>query len=338
MRFENVSIAGLGWVDAPIRVSSAEISDRLHSTFRRLHLEPGLLEGLTGVRERRFWEPGVLPSQVATAAAESALAEAGVERAEVGALINTSVCRDYIEPSVASFVHRNLGLPADCLNFDLCNACLAFADAAMVIGNMIERGQIQYGLVVDGEGSRLAIESTLARLERSDCDGDMFRAQFATLTLGSGAVAMVLSHRALRPEAPRLVGGVSLAATQHNGLCRGQREEMITDPTGLLVAGVELAQATWNKAERELGFSPDRFQGFIVHQVSAVHTQKMCESLGIDSEKVPTIFQEFGNMGPASWPTTLAKAAAGGRVNPGDRLAVMGIGSGLNCTMMELTW
>ena len=338
MRFENVAIAGLGWVDAPHRVSSAQLSDRLSPTLARLGLRADLLEALTGVRERRFWDPGVLPSAVAPQAAEEAIAESGLPRERIGVVINTSVCRDYIEPSVASFVHRNLGLSPDCLNFDLCNACLAFLDATVMVGNMIERGQIDVGLVVDGEGSRLAIESTLARLERPDCDSAAFRGQFATLTLGSGAVAMVIARRSLVPEAPRVIGSVSRAATAHNQLCRGQREEMITDPTGLLIAGVELAQETWAKAQSTLGFQAQAFDHFIVHQVSAVHTDKMCEALGLDRERVPTIFEEFGNIGPASWPTTLAKAAAAGRVEKGQRLAIMGIGSGLNCSMMEVQW
>ena len=61
-------------------------------------------------------------------------------------------------------------------------------------------------------------------------------------------------------------------------------------------------------------------------------------TLGIELEKVFTIYEEFGNIGPASVPLALAKSAEAGRIKSGDRVALMGIGSGLNCAMSELVW
>ena len=90
-------------------------------------------------------------------AAEEAILNAGIDRSQLGILLNTSVCRDYIEPSVACLVHGNLGLSPECMNFDVGNACLAFLNGMEIIGNMIERGQVDYGIVVDGEGSRFEI-------------------------------------------------------------------------------------------------------------------------------------------------------------------------------------
>src|SRR5205814_1196604 len=81
-----------------------------------------------------------------------------------------SVCRDYLEPSVACFVHAELGLPETCLNFDVVNACLGFLDGMAIVGNMIERGQVQYGLVVDAESSRTVVERTVDRLGAATCD------------------------------------------------------------------------------------------------------------------------------------------------------------------------
>ena len=63
-------------------------------------------------------------SQAATAAALIAIERAGIPKDRIGVLINTSVCRDYIEPSTACLVHGNLELGRSCLNFDLGNACL----------------------------------------------------------------------------------------------------------------------------------------------------------------------------------------------------------------------
>ena len=86
---------------------------------------------------------------------------------------------------------------------------------------MIERGEIDYALVVDGETADLAYEKTIERMLRPDSTEDEFRNELATLTLGSGAAGMVLARAELHPEAPRYRGGVTRSATEWNTLCRG---------------------------------------------------------------------------------------------------------------------
>jgi len=338
MKFQNVSIIGLAHVDAPHRVTSAELEEQLSPLISRIQARKDIIQSLTGIKARRFWEPGRQPSEAATMAAEKAILDAGIDRAQLGILLNTSVCRDYIEPSVACLVHGNLGLGPDCVNFDVGNACLAFLNGMEIIGNMIERGQVDYGIVVDGEGSRFVVETTIKRLLAPDCDEKTFRDNFATFTLGSGGAAMVLARSDLAPEGHRLLGGVSLAATQHKDLCKGQVDGMQTDASALLVAGLKLADATFRKAREALGWHPEDLDQFILHQVSAVHTAKLIELLGLDDEKVFKTFPEYGNVGPAAIPMTLSKALEADCIHKNDRIALMGIGSGLNCAMMEVRW
>jgi 3-oxoacyl-[acyl-carrier-protein] synthase III len=338
MRFESVSMLGLASVDAPVRVTSRELGERLLPTLERFDMRADVIESLTGIVARRFWEPGVQPSEVAALAGERALAAAGIEPRQVGALLSTSVCKDYIEPSVAALVHSRLQLPAECVNFDLGNACLAFLNGMEVAGAMIERGDVDYALVVDGEGSRFITEATLERLACPDTTAQQFRHNFASLTLGSGAAAAVLTRSQLAPRGHRFLGGVTLADTRHSHLCRGQTDQMHTDATALLVAGIALARRTFERAARELGWKLEDFNEFILHQVSANHTVKLADALCLDGSKIHAIYPEYGNMGPASVPLVLAKSAEAGRLKEGDRVALMGIGSGLNCAMMELVW
>ncbi len=340
MRFENVKIAGLGYVDAPQVVSSSELEDRLGDVLKQAGFPRGMLYGLTGIKERRFWDVDVQPSEVAAEAGRLALADAGLLGAtdRIGVLISTSVCKDYIEPSVAAIVHARLGLSPDCLSFDVVNACLGFLNGMQVVGDMIERGHIDYGLVVDGENSAPVVEATIARMLSTSVDVDSLRSQFATLTLGSGAVAMVLARANLAPAGHKLVGSSWLAATEYNHLCRGQKDRMDTDAGQLLVRGIELAAKTFAKAQDQFGWEPDRLDEIVVHQVSGVHTMKFAERLSLDSEKIYKLYSTHGNIGPASIPIALAKARDAGRLFPGARVALMGIGSGLNCSMMEVLW
>lgn len=341
MQFKNVSILSLSHVDAPHRVTSTEISAQLAGTLERLGMPLDLLESASGIAARRYWDKNVQPSEVAAQAAEKVIDESGIDRSQIGIIVNTSVCRDYIEPSTACLVHDRLGLSAECLNFDLGNACLAFLSAMQVVGNMIERGQINYGLIVNGESARYVQEATIERLQGSAITSKEFRDQFATLTLGSGAVAMVLSRTDLAPDGHRFTGIVNRAATQHSGLCRGQVDHMITDAKALLVAGIELASHTFVHAKEAFGWfrdGVDQVNEYVLHQVSRTHTATLCETLGLDPKKVMAIYPEFGNIGPASVPIVLSKAAKSGRLHKGDRVALMGIGSGLNCSMAEVIW
>ena len=338
MLFQHVAIAGLAHIDAPHRLSTDEINARLKPTLDRLGIRVDVLKDIAGIHARRLWDDNVLASDVATLAAVKALADAGIDPDRVGLLVNTSVSRDYLEPSTASIVSGNLGLSELCQNFDVTNACLAFINGMDIASRMIERGEIEYALIVDGETAGLAYEKTLERLTAADVTEEQFRNELATLTLGCGAAAMVMARAELAPGAPRYRGGVTRAATQWNGLCRGNLDRMVTDTRMFLIEGLKLATKTFAAARLALGWVVGEIDEFVIHQVSRVHTDAMVKAFGIDPAKVLTIFHEHGNIGPASVPIVLSKLREMGRLKKGDRIALLGIGSGLNCSMAEVVW
>ena len=338
MKFKNVVVQSLTAVDPPIRVTSVEIEKQLQATLERLDIRDNLLEEVSGIGARRFWEDGTLPSDAATLAAEKVLDDAGIDRGKIGVIINTSVCRDYLEPSTACIVHGNLGLAEDCLNFDIGNACLAFLNGMDIASRMIERTEIDYALIVDGESSRPITEATIERLLDPDVGAEQFRAEFASLTLGSGAAAMILARKELAPQGHPYLGSVSRSATEFNMLCQGQMDRMVTDTRILLSEGLKLASKTFLAAKIAFGWVASELDQFIIHQVSKVHTESLVKLLGLDPEKVHAIYAEMGNIGPASVPIVLAKAVELGRIRRGDRVALLGIGSGLNCSMAEIIW
>ena len=333
-RFDNTSVLSVCGVDAPRVVTSAEFDDRLAETYRRVGLRTGLLEGLAGITERRWWPPDVSFSDAAAMAGAKALAEAGVDPGDVGLLIDTSVSRAHLEPSAAVAVHAALGLPTSCLNFDLANACLGFLNGIHLAATMVDAGRVDYALIVDGEGARHTHEVTLDRLARPDATRADVLAQFATLTLGSGAAAMVLGRSDAHPEGHRLVGGVMRAETEHHKLCVGDLESMHTDAKGLLDAGMALSRAVWDDAKAHFDWS--NMDRYIAHQVSQTHTRAMCRTVGIDPSRVPLTFPTRGNMGPATIPFTLATQLDSLRAD--DRVLLMGAGSGMNAACMEVNW
>ena len=340
MLFQHVAIAGLAHIDAPRRLTSDEIHARLKPTLDRLGIKYNVLEEVAGVRERRLWDGEVKASDAATLAGVKALADAGIDPDKIGLLVNTSVSRDYLEPSTASIVSGNLGLGDECQSFDVGNACLAFLNGMDIASRMIERGEIDYALVVNGETAELAYEKTLDRLSRDDVTEEQFRDEMATLTLGSGAAAMVLARSELAPGAPRYRGSVTRSATEWNQLCRGDlvHDRMIADGRMLMIEGLKLGQKTFTAARAALGWVVEELDEFVIHQVSKAHTKAFLKAFRIDPKKVLTIFGEHGNIGPASVPIVLSKLREGGRVKKGTRIALLGIGSGLNCSMAEVVW
>ena len=337
MRYQHVAIAGLATALPETVVTTESIERMLARGYERLGLRPGFLEGLTGVRARRFWDEGVMPSDAATMAARKLLDQTGVPVADLGVLVSTSVCKDYLEPSVASLVHGNLGLPAQAWNFDVGNACLGFLSGMAVVANMIELGQVGAGLVVAGEGSREVTRSTVQELMKPGVDFTVLKDNLATLTLGSGAAAMLLV-RADAPGGHRLRGGAILSATEWNRLCVGTATHMKTDPAKLLQEGVKLAQRTWAQVQAELALDPASVDEYALHQVGKANHDAVTAALSVPAERALRIYPELGNVGAAGVPLTLARAVEDGRVHPGQTVALMGIGSGLNSAMMVVDW
>jgi 3-oxoacyl-[acyl-carrier-protein] synthase-3 len=338
MFFENVNIMGMSYIDAPHQIASSDLEARLQDNLQRFGMRPNLIESLTGIQYRRFWDAEAEPNQYAAEVARQALDKAGLSKDKVGVLISSSVYKDFIEPSIAAIVHGRLELPPTCLNFDVSNACLGFLNSMEIAGNMIERGQIDYALLTSCESAREINELTLERLSQPDCSEAEFRARFATLTLGSAAVAMVLAHKDLAPEGHPFLGGVSMAATQHSRLCLGHNHDMQTDARGLLAAGVELAMKTYAYASEEMAWDKKDFQQYIMHQVGAAHLNALIEAGRIPPDRVPRIYQDYGNTGSTTVPLALMKAAEQNLLVRGERVALMGIGSGINCSMMEMIW
>lgn len=257
-----------------------------------------------------------------------------MDRGEVGMVINTSVTRKHLEPSVAVRLHHGMGMPPSAVNFDLANACLGFVNGMTLAAQLIDAGQIRYAVIVDGEDADEIQDITVDRLNGPGVTRKDFAREFPTLTLGSGAVAAVIGPADAHPEGHRILGGITRAATQFNELCVGSVNGMFTDAKALLKGGLELVMSAWNEAKEYWNWSAiDRY---ILHQVSDVHTDAIVKAAKLDRSRVSLTYPMYGNVGPASIPMTLAHAAT--TLEPGDRVLLMGVGSGINTAMTEVVW
>lgn len=341
MKFENVCIESLA-VALPDEVwSSAAIEERLAPLYERLKLPTGRLELMSGIRERRMWPAGTRPSDASAAAGRAVLAKSALKAEQVELFIHAAVSRDMLEPATASFAHRKIGLPCTAQIFDVSNACLGFLNSLTVAAAMIESGQIRCAMIVSGENGRPLVDQTIRTLLERPLTRNEIKPYFANLTIGSGAVGAIVCHRSLvQGRAHRLLGGIARAATQHSELCQGDSHgtealAMQTDSEQMLIAGVALAQDTWRDFTAEQGSAFDRY---VCHQVGSTHRRKLYETLDLDLSKDFSTFETLGNTGSVALPATLAAALDAGAVREGQRVGLLGIGSGLNCLMLALEW
>ncbi|MGO1543835.1 MAG: 3-oxoacyl-ACP synthase III [Gulosibacter sp.] len=334
-RHSNVALLGIAEAIAPVEVSSASFDERLSDTLKKLGLPRKLLQRVAGVLTRRNWNNPTDYIDGAVDAGRQALDEAGIDGEQIGLMINASVSREGLEPSVASAVHDRLGLSTRAMNFDITNACLGFVNGMTVAASMIDAGQIDYALIVAGEDMSRVQESTVMRLQREGITRDEYLNEFATLTLGSGAAAAVIGRADLHPEGHRIHGGITRAATWNNALCVGDYDGMFIDTNGLLENGMELITAAWHEAHA-CGWDWADMDHYIPHQVSKTHVKAMTDATGIDPDRVARTYPDLGNVGPASLPISLARTSTS--MKAGDRILCMGVGSGLNTAMLEITW
>lgn len=348
MRYRSVCIEALAYRLPEERVSSEEIERRLELAYRRLRLSEGRLELMTGIRERRFWPRGTMPSEVSAATAADALRMANLPPEKVGALVHGSVSRDYIEPATAAIVHARLGLPSRCLLFDISNACLGLMDGVVTVANMIELGQIEAGIVVGTESSRCLVENTIEQLNKAeDLSRELLKQATASLTIGSASAAILLVHKRISRTGHELLGGIVWADTRSVNFCHGTPDDagadrmrpfMWTDSDELLTAGIAAAKEAFPVFLKELGWDVDQIDLTLCHQVGRAHRQALLEALGLRAERDFITYEYLGNTGAVALPVTAAIAAEKGLPRPGDRVAMMGIGSGLNIVMLGIRW
>jgi len=298
---------------------------------------------MTGIRERRVWPEGTRASGASAAAGREVLARSALRKEQIGLFIHAAVCRDMLEPATASFVHRRLGLPSSAQIFDVSNACLGFLNAFTIAAGMIESGQIESALIVAGENGRPLVEETIRTLTGQPFDRNAIKPFFANLTIGCGAAAAIVCHRRLvSGRAHRLVHGAVRAATESSDLCQGDTQgaglSMQTDSEALLEAGITLARETWAEFAAAPGWGGGSVDRVITHQVGSAHRRRLYEALNLDLAKDFSTFERLGNMGSVSLPATLSAAIDAGAVREGGRVALLGIGSGLNSLMLGLEW
>ncbi|MCG6200581.1 3-oxoacyl-ACP synthase III [Psychromonas antarctica] len=349
MKYSRVYINSLAYELAPHIISSTELESRLAPLYQKLRIPMGQLAALTGIQERRWWPANHRLSDGAIAAANKTITETAININDIGAVIYTGVCRDQHEPATACRIAAELGVNKNTAIYDISNACLGVLSGILDIANRIELGQIKAGLVVSCESARHIVDITIDNMLENPTIQN-FSQSLATLTGGSGAVAVLLTDGSLPLKNSRqhqLLGASHLSAPEHHDLCKWglqevglklHREFMRTNAVPLLKEGVALAHDTWKHFLSQRDWEVEQVDKVICHQVGSANQKQVLAALNIPAYKEFPTYQKLGNMGTVSLPVTAAMAHDQGFLTKGDNVSFLGIGSGLNCMMLGVEW
>jgi 3-oxoacyl-[acyl-carrier-protein] synthase-3 len=288
----------------------------------------------TGIRERRIAEDGQAASDLALPACRDALARAGVRAEDIDYIVVATATPDMIFPATACIIADQLGSPRAAA-YDLLAGCTGFMYALAQAYGAVAGGLAQRALVIGSE--------TLSKItnwnDRSTCiifgdgagaavvervaDGG-FRG-FELGADGSGGMDLCVPASGSRtPITPQTIDQ-DLQYIKMNGreVYRFATRVMVTSAEGLLEA---------------CGATIDDVDLYVPHQANKRIIDHAAKHLGLPPEKVLVNIDRYGNTSSASIPLGLVEAVEDGRIKPGTRVLLSGVGAGLTWGSAYMTW
>lgn len=283
----------------------------------------------TGIQQRFVIDDGESISSLALTAAQLALADAQVEPDEIAMIVVSTFSGDYIFPPLSARLHRDLGLTGGQF-YDLQANCAGFVSAVTAVSDRMSRDDtVRYALVLGAEVLSPYVDYTDVETAIYFSDG-AGAVVLGPVAADRGVQASAFFADSSNFESVRLRGGGSGFPYASRSLDSESRDPGLMEMNGL---------ATWKQAVTHLpttirracemaGWSPHDVDTFIFHQANLQLITYTMNKMRIPLTHSFTNVQEIGNTGAASIPVALADAHAAGRLAPGQRIVMAGVGAG----------
>ncbi|WP_067671264.1 beta-ketoacyl-ACP synthase 3 [Nocardia miyunensis] len=325
---ENVAMLGIGAYRPTRIVSNAEVCEVLDST-------PEWIYERTGIRNRRWISGDETLRMMSCAAGERAIANSGIDRSRIGALVLASSSWLKMTPHGAPTIAYDLGMngiPA----FDLTSGCGGFGYGLGVAADMIRAGSADYILVIGAETMTLGLDPT----DRG-----------TAMIFGDGAGAVVVGPSEENGISPTVWGsdGENAEAIAQNVdflayMDKAQALQGVdpeTDPVGRMSlrmegprvfrwAAVTLPRALSSALEVS-GVAKEDIEVFVPHQANARINELMRKNLGLaDDIPMANDIENTGNTSAASIPLAIEEMLVTGQAKGGQLALLLGFGAGLS--------
>jgi 3-oxoacyl-(acyl-carrier-protein) synthase III len=330
-------------------VTSAEV-EQLVADRSGFTLPPGIVQLLTGVRERRWAGEREVSSDYAAAAGRAALDRAGVHPMAIDVLITANASHDVAEPATSAIVQSKLG----CRNasaMDVKNACNGFLNALDVAAALIGTGRAGRVLVTAGEVLSPAIDWDVRGM------GDL-RGKLAGLTLGDAGAAFVV-EASDEPDGPDELPGHARVRGIRQGdfMTDGDHWELSTLLAGgnlvrhgdsgtyfhcrsddLAKLAIRHLPDLFTKTRARVGWENEDIALVVPHQVSRAVVVDLARLWDYPLSRCMVTVDRFGNTAAASVPLAASIAVEEGRLTAGDKVVLVAGAAGFSAGVLPVVW
>ncbi|MGN0773614.1 MAG: beta-ketoacyl-ACP synthase III [Candidatus Ventricola sp.] len=265
----------------------------------------------TGIRQRYFCGEGESTTTLAIEAAQKALHDSGLDKADIGCVIVATSSGEYAMPSTACLVHKALELNENIPVFDLGAACAGFLYAVDTARAMLLAHGGKAALVIGAE----QMSQVLDMADRNTCVlfGD-----------AAGAAVFALDEDA---EYAYVCGTRGDMAIQLGGPRRTLA--MTMEGQNVFRFAVSTIPATVEELLAKTGKTMDDVDWVVCHQANQRIIDASVRRLGVPAEKFYKNLDRYANTSAASIPLALAEMKESGRLTSGQRVILVGFGGGL---------
>ncbi|MGW7688441.1 3-oxoacyl-ACP synthase III family protein [Streptomyces asiaticus] len=324
-----VAILGTGSYVPDRVVSNAEVG-------APAGVDDAWIVGKTAIRERRWAAPGQATSDLAVGAAHRALQAAGITAEQLSTIVVATSTPDHKQPATAVFVHQNLGGATPGVSaFDVNAVCAGFSFALDVAHGMITRsggyglviGADLYSQILDPADRRTVVlfgdGAGAAVIGPAGADRGIRSTVFHTYSDMSGLVVVPAGGSRHPLDPPSHDAGLHYFSMDG----RTVRDFIINTVPGLVKQFL---------ADHDV--LPSDIAHLIPHQANGRMLEDLWSRLDLPGATLHRTVSEFGNVGSASVPLTLDKAARCGALRQGDRILMLGMGGGFSVSLTLIDW
>jgi len=325
-------ILGTGRALPPRVVTNAELTTMMDTT------EEWIVQR-TGIRERRFVEPGTGASDLGVEAARVAIERAGLTPKDIQFLIFATLSSDLFIPGAGVFVQEKMGM--DTIGaLDVRTQCTGFLYALSVAEAYVKSGFYDHVLVIGAEVHSTGLDMSTAGRDVSVIFGDGGGA--VVVGPSEAGVGILSSHlhsegkyaRELMTEAPASVENPRISKE----MLDGRRHFAFMNGRSVFTHAVRRFPEVILEALSANGMAVSDLSVVIPHQANLRITQAVAKSLGIPPEKVFSNIEKYGNTTAASVPIALDECATEGTIRAGDLVCLAAFGSGFTWASSLIRW
>jgi 3-oxoacyl-[acyl-carrier-protein] synthase-3 len=266
----------------------------------------------TGIRRRHFVkdENGC---SLAIGAAKMAIEKAGIDVADIGACVVATVRADYLTPSNACMVQKEIGLPNDIPCFDINAACSGFMYGLQIARDLLMQSEKRYALVIGTE----TLSKILDMTDRSSC-----------ILFGDGAGAAVIELS----DDHRFFGDMGAKGDNEVLVCPNNSNEdrfVFMKGSDVFKFAVSTVPKSINRLLDKAGVTADEIDYFVCHQANIRIIEAVARKCRQPMEKFFINLDEYGNTSSASIAIGLSEMSEKGLLKPGMKIICVGFGAGL---------